>query len=32
MPNWCWNEITISGDVTKIVQALESIENKEENN
>jgi hypothetical protein len=32
MPNWCWNEITISGDVTKIVEALESIENKEENN
>jgi hypothetical protein len=32
MPNWCWNEITISGDVTKIVDALESIENKEENN
>jgi hypothetical protein len=32
MPNWCSNEITISGDVTKIVQALESIENKQENN
>jgi hypothetical protein len=32
MPNWCWNEITISGDVTKIVESLESIENKEENN
>jgi hypothetical protein len=32
MPNWCSNEITITGDVTKIVQALESIENKEENN
>lgn len=32
MPNWCWNEITISGDVTKIVQALESIENKEDRN
>ena len=32
MPNWCSNEITISGDVTKIVQALESIENKEDRN
>lgn len=32
MPNWCSNEITISGDVTKIVEALESIENKQENN
>jgi hypothetical protein len=32
MPNWCSNEITISGDVTKIVKALESIENKQENN
>lgn len=32
MPNWCSNEITISGDVTKIVQALESIENKQDNN
>lgn len=32
MPNWCWNEITITGDVTKIVKALESIENKQENN
>jgi hypothetical protein len=32
MPNWCSNEITISGDVTRIVEALESIENKQENN
>lgn len=32
MPNWCSNEITISGDVTKIVEALESIKNKQENN
>jgi len=32
MPNWCSNEITISGDVTNIVKALESIENKGENN
>lgn len=32
MPNWCSNQITISGDITKIVQALESIEYKQENN
>jgi hypothetical protein len=32
MPNWCSNEITISGDVTRIVEALESIESKQENN
>jgi len=32
MPNWCSNEITISGDVTKIVEALESIKNKQDNN
>lgn len=32
MPNWCSNEITITGDVTEIVKALESIDNKEENN
>jgi hypothetical protein len=32
MPNWCWNKITISGDVTKIVEALESIDNKQEDN
>jgi hypothetical protein len=32
MPNWCSNEITISGDVTRIVEALESIESKQDNN
>jgi hypothetical protein len=32
MPNWCSNEITITGDVSEIVKALDSIENKEERN
>jgi hypothetical protein len=32
MPNWCENEITITGDVSEIVKALDSIENKEERN
>lgn len=32
MPNWCSNEITITGDVTEIVKALDSIENREERN
>jgi hypothetical protein len=32
MPNWCENEITITGDVSEIVKAFDSIENKEERN
>jgi hypothetical protein len=32
MPNWCSNEITITGDVSEIVKVLDSIENKQDNN
>lgn len=32
MPNWCENEITITGDVSEIVKDLNSIENKEDRN
>ena len=32
MPNWCENEITITGDVSEIVKDLNSIKNKEERN
>jgi hypothetical protein len=32
MPNWCENEITITGDISEIVKDLNSIENKEERN
>jgi hypothetical protein len=32
MPNWCENEITITGDISEIVKSLDSIENKEERN